>query len=69
MLSKVFEKRGNALNEITNSDMINISMYKGETVMGKTKKENGENIGFFEFNKMRIQERLKKSCPCSSSSE
>ena len=41
--------------------MMIISMYKGEAVMGKTKNENGDKVGFFEFNKMRIQERLKKS--------
>ncbi len=29
--------------------------------MGKTKKGNGDKVGFFEFNKMRIQERLQKS--------
>ena len=49
------------LNKIQDDVMISISMYKGETVMAKTKKGNGEKVGFFEFNKMRIQQRLERS--------
>lgn len=39
--------------------MIFLSMYKGETVMSKGQK--GNKVGFFDFDNMRIQERLKKS--------